>query len=443
MDLTEHPAPTTEGEPIAPRILPRPQHILSRKDIDPNALKVLYRLHNHGFRAYLVGGGVRDLLLRKTPKDFDIVTDARPNRVKKLFHNSRIIGRRFRLAHILFHGGQVIEVSTFRKKSEFAPTTADSPVVRSENTFGTPAEDASRRDLTINGLFYNIADFSILDYVGGLEDLERGIVRLIGDAEERLCEDPVRMIRAIRHAARTGFAIDPVALEVIIRKKDLIRDCAPARVREEFMRELRGGWAVLSFERMIRTELLYALFPAYHPALECEQGERTRAHLMSNLAGLDRIVSRGTAISDQELMAAFTSPLQEALGIFANLPPGRKAIGRVNAGIRDKVKPLLREAEFSRGNAEGVCHMLFALFLLRRALRHGALPKSLTNKNYFGPGLRLYQIEAAGRGENTPGMFLNAARENNIELLVKPGKSRRKRRPRRKGRPQKDTPENT
>ena len=177
--------------------------------IDEEALKILYRLNRHGFLAYLVGGSVRDLLLGKTPKDFDIATNAHPQQIRDLFRNSRMIGRRFRLVHIFFKGGKVVEVSTFRSQSEFEETeNEEGEIVRTES-FGTPEEDALRRDITINGLFYNIADFSIIDCVGGMEDLRRGIIRTIGDPNERFKQDPVRMIRVIRHAARTGFAIDP------------------------------------------------------------------------------------------------------------------------------------------------------------------------------------------------------------------------------------------
>ena len=426
-----------EDQDNTPLIVARPDHTISRRFIHPNALKVLYRLHNHGFKAFMVGGGVRDILLRKKPKDYDIVTDARPNQIKKLFGNCRIIGRRFRLAHILFQGGQVIEVSTFRKKSEFAPQESDSPIVRSENSFGTPAQDASRRDLTINGMFYNIADYSIIDYVGGLQDLTDRIIRPIGDPFERLREDPVRMIRVIRHAARTGFVIDPPTLEVIRQESNLLQQCAAARVREEFMRELRGGWASQSFDLTIETGLLYSLFPPYQKVLTGDRGQQARSHLMANMAGIDYILSKGVPISDLELMAAFFSPLANALGIFENLPQGRKAVRMVNVGIREKIKPLIREGEFSRGNTEAVCHMIFVQFMLRNALQHGLLPKSLTNKNYFGPGLHLYQIEAVGRREAMPGMFVQAAKEQSIPLLLQPKKSRRKRRNRRPEKPEK------
>ena len=246
-----------DDHPI-PLIVPRQEHPISRRFIDPEALKVLYRLQNHGFLAYLVGGGVRDLLLGKTPKDFDVVTDAHPQQVRELFRNSRQIGARFRLAHVYFHGGKFIEVSTFRRRSEFEEEdNGDLP--QSENTFGTPAEDAFRRDITINGIFYNIADFSLVDYVGGIKDLRAGIIRCIGDPEEKFVQDPVRMIRVIRHAARTGFGIEEKTYRFLIDHVEKVRLCSPARLREEFLRESAGrvGQRIHGFDAGHR----YALCP--------------------------------------------------------------------------------------------------------------------------------------------------------------------------------------
>ena len=210
---------------VAPRIVRREEHSVSRRDIDPDALKVLYRLRQYDHVAYLVGGSVRDLLLGRRPKDFDVGTSAHPYQVKKLFRNCWIIGRRFRLAHVKF-GMKVIEVATFRRQVVAGeevvadgvpapdPTTPEGEqLIHHDNTFGTPEEDAFRRDFTINALFYDIATFSVIDYVGGLEDLRAGIVRSIGDPDVRLNEDPVRMLRAIAIAARLDFTIEPSLLD--------------------------------------------------------------------------------------------------------------------------------------------------------------------------------------------------------------------------------------
>ena len=229
-------------EPTAdPVILPRAAHSISRKQIDPDTLKVLYRLARSGFKAYLVGGGVRDLLLGRTPKDFDVGTDATPNQVKKLFRNCFLVGRRFRLAHVRFGRDNVIEVATFRRQAtaDDLPENPEDHFFFAENIFGTPREDAFRRDFTINALFYDIDSFAIIDYVGGLEDLAARRLRVIGDPLVRFTEDPVRMLRALEFAARLDFSLDPEAREAIYLRASLIAEAAPARIREELMELFR------------------------------------------------------------------------------------------------------------------------------------------------------------------------------------------------------------
>src|SRR3954452_21864019 len=238
---------------VEPRVVPRAEHTLSRSDVDPDALKVLYRLRQGDHVAYLVGGSVRDLLLGRRPKDFDIGTSAHPYQVKKLFRNCWIIGRRFRLAHVKF-GNKVIEVATFRRQvapgEEIVqdgvpppdPTTPEGELlIHHDNTFGTPEEDAFRRDFTINALAYDIATFAIIDFVGGLEDLRAGIVRSIGDPDVRINEDPVRMIRAIAIAARLECTIEPRLLASIRRPRHEILKSALPRLLEEYYKILRAG----------------------------------------------------------------------------------------------------------------------------------------------------------------------------------------------------------
>src|SRR5499425_1551850 len=244
---------------VEPRIIPRDEHVVSRRDMDPDALRVLYRLRQFGHVAYLVGGSVRDLLLARKPKDFDIGTSAHPYQVKKLFRNCWIIGRRFRLAHVKF-GTKVIEVATFRRQlgpgeevvQDGVPapdpsTTEGQHLIHRDNTFGTPEEDAFRRDFTINALFYDIATFSVIDYVRGLEDLRAGIVRSIGDPDVRLNEDPVRMLRAIAIAARLDFTIEPSLLAAIRTHRREISKSSPARMLEEYYKILRAGSAERTF----------------------------------------------------------------------------------------------------------------------------------------------------------------------------------------------------
>ncbi|WP_321394034.1 polynucleotide adenylyltransferase PcnB [uncultured Desulfuromusa sp.] len=224
-----------------PIIVPRSQHCISRKQIDVDTLKVLNRLHRYGFKAYLVGGSVRDLLLGRQPKDFDIGTDATPSQVRKLFRNCFLVGRRFRLAHIRFAGNKVIEVATFRRQPEEneLPDNQEDHFHFVQNVFGSPEEDAARRDFTINALFYNIADFSVIDFLGGLKDLEEKRLKVIGDPQVRFVEDPVRMLRAIEFAVRLGFDLEENIYRAIENHRSLLATAAPARIREEIIELFR------------------------------------------------------------------------------------------------------------------------------------------------------------------------------------------------------------
>src|SRR5580704_477487 len=261
---------------VEPRIVPRAEHSLSRRDVDPDALRVLYRLRQFNYTAYLVGGSVRDLLIGRRPKDFDIGTSAHPYQVKKLFRNCWIIGRRFRLAHVKF-GQKVIEVATFRRQVAAGeeivqdgvpapdPTTPEGEqLIHHDNTFGTPEEDAFQRDFTINALAYDIATFSIIDFVGGLDDLRAGIDRSIGDPDVRLNEDPVRMIRAIAIAARLDFAIEPTLLQSIRRHRQEIAKSSLPRLIEEYYKILRQGSAEKAFRQMAEVGLLEPISMELH-----------------------------------------------------------------------------------------------------------------------------------------------------------------------------------
>jgi len=249
----------------APVILSRSEHPISRKLIGENSLKVLYRLSRSGFKAYLVGGGVRDLLLGRTPKDFDVGTDATPNQVKKLFRNCFLVGRRFRLAHIRFGRDEVIEVATFRRQptADDLPENSEDHFFFTENVFGTPEEDAFRRDFTINALFYDIETFSIIDYVGGLADLKARRLRVIGDPLVRFTEDPVRMLRALEFAARLGFSLDEATREGIYQRAALIAEAAPARIREEVMELFRHKVAAAVLQDAQAMGLLSHLLAGY------------------------------------------------------------------------------------------------------------------------------------------------------------------------------------
>lgn len=252
---------------MQPVILKRPEHNVSRKNISSAALKVLYRLKDEGHTAYIAGGGVRDLLLDRHPKDFDIATDATPEQIRKIFRNCRLVGRRFRLAHIIYRG-EIIETSTFRAPVPEDETlycdntfrTGNEGMVMRDNVFGTPEEDALRRDFTINALFYDIADFSIIDYAGGLEDLKRKIIRVIGDPDKRFTEDPVRMIRAARFAGTLGFEIEQTAYDSICRNKDKLASAASSRMYEEVQKLFFCGHATAVFQWLEKTDLLHPMF---------------------------------------------------------------------------------------------------------------------------------------------------------------------------------------
>ncbi len=261
---------------IQPVTIPRPEHNISRANISSAALKVLYKLKEAGYQSYLVGGGVRDLLLGREPKDFDVGTDATPEQVRSLFRSCRLIGRRFRLAHVRF-GREIIEVATFRAmhngESDAAADSAQSDEGRilRDNVFGTLEEDAWRRDFTINALYYDIKDFSVVDYVGGLEDLRSGVLKLIGDPEQRYREDPVRMLRAVRFAAKLGFRIHPDTEAPMHELGPLLADIPAARLFEEVLKLFLGGCALTTFELLRHYDLFRHLFPLTEEALSHEE----------------------------------------------------------------------------------------------------------------------------------------------------------------------------
>src|SRR5688572_29091233 len=304
-EMDDHIHVESEHQPDG-TVIDRGAHPISRRSIPENVLKVLYRLHRSGFRAYLCGGSVRDLLMGRTPKDFDVVTDAHPAEVRRLFRNSRIIGRRFRLVHIIFQD-QVVEVATFRREPErvaVAEDEAEDFLITDDNTFGSPLQDARRRDFTINALFYNIADFSVIDYVGGIDDLSEGRVHIIGDPDLRFREDPVRMMRAIEFASRLGFEIEKETYDAILRHRTEILKASPPRVSEEILELLRRGWSRGAIRLMVDTALLEPLLPEIYNAI---RGERA-PYFWKMLEVLDRTVQAGRRISDAVLLSVLMLP---------------------------------------------------------------------------------------------------------------------------------------
>lgn len=311
---TQTPPGTTPPKPLAThadlRLVPRDQHPISRKDISPNALRVLYRLRDAGFSGYLVGGAVRDLLVGGHPKDFDVATDATPEQVRQLFRNCRLIGRRFRLAHVVF-GREIIEVATFRANSDDGSGDRElhegGRLLR-DNVYGTIEEDAIRRDFTANALYYAIEDFSVRDYTGGFEDVRNGLMRLIGDPETRYREDPVRMLRAARLAAKLGFEIEAGTAEPIPRLAPLLRESAPARLFEECLKLFLSGHAVASFHALERHGLLPALLPESAAAMAANRSGALRRMLLEGLRGTDERVANDEPVSPAFLFALLLWP---------------------------------------------------------------------------------------------------------------------------------------
>lgn len=311
-------------ETAEPTIIPRAAHGISRANISKNALKVLYRLHNAGYQAFLVGGSVRDLLLGLHPKDFDVATDAHPEEINSLFSNCRLIGRRFRLAHVRF-GREIIEVATFRAAARHDDEHADlahdeeGRLLR-DNVYGTIGEDVWRRDFTCNALYYNIADFSVWDYVGGVEHIKEKRMRLLGEAEQRLREDPVRMLRAVRFAAKLGFEIDPAIVAKIHELGSLIANVPSARLFDEFIKLFQSGHAEETFVLMWQHHLFRELFPETEAALEDSEVFGRFVH--AALQNTDRRVKGNQSVSPMFL-----------LGVFFWEP-----VRRIAADIREKNK---------------------------------------------------------------------------------------------------------
>jgi poly(A) polymerase len=359
-----------EGRPV---VLPRSQHPISRKLINEHTLKVLYRLRNNGFKAYLVGGGVRDLLLDRRPKDFDVATDATPGQVKKLFRNCFLVGRRFRLAHIRFAGNYVVEVATFRRQPqpEELPKDPAEHFFFTENVFGSPREDAFRRDFTINGLFYNIDDFSVVDHVGGLEDLEARRLRVIGDPLIRFTEDPVRMLRALEFKARLGFSLDEGIREAIYLRGPLIAEAAPARIREEVMELFRHAVAGPVFRQAQAMGLLTHLLAGY------EANEET----LALLDGVDRRTADGAPAEEHLVLAALF------LSRFRNgLPSDQEAgIGEALRLANLLLTPMCAYFRIAHGTRARARDLLIGFFRLSRGrgrrgearfLRHSSTPQA-------------------------------------------------------------------
>ena len=314
-------------EPVTTKvkIYTRSEHNISRRQISDNALKVLYKLQKEGYDAYLVGGCVRDLLLGREPKDFDVVTNAEPEDIKKVFRNCRLIGRRFRLAHVHF-GREVIEVATFRGAGE---AKNDEQVLNKEgrllrdNVYGTIEEDVWRRDFTVNALYYNIKDFSVVDYVGGMADHKAATLRLIGDPETRFREDPVRMLRAVRFAVKLGFNLHPDCEAAMHQVAELLSRIPSARLYDETLKLFMFGYALQTFEMLRHYGLFQVLFPSTENCLSLEENGFPRLLLAKALANSDNRITDGKTVTAYFLFSAF---LWESVQILAQQKMRKGAI---------------------------------------------------------------------------------------------------------------------
>jgi poly(A) polymerase len=363
--------------PLKPTIISRSEHSISRKWISPNAVRVLYKLKEKGYHAYLVGGGVRDLLLGREPKDFDIATNATPNEIKKVFRNCRLIGRRFRLAHIHFHD-EIIEVATFRSMTSdepeadagripeplpAAPETApdqegqavpestisvapirprpprmlktEGGMILRDNVFGTPEEDALRRDFTVNALFYNIADFSVIDYVGGMQDLKRGLIRIIGDPIVRFTEDPVRMVRAVRFAALLGFEIEENTYQAMVELKDKVALASPARMYEEVLKLFLLGEGEKTYQLLRKTGLFGVIFPRLNEWVDAEADNYPRIWVGRALEWVDVCTLSGRQVPPHILFSLMYGQFieEKAAELRKQGAPALETVTKAAAGV--------------------------------------------------------------------------------------------------------------
>jgi poly(A) polymerase len=394
---------------MQPRIIPRKEHSISRKQVSPNALRTLYRLRDHGFIAYLVGGCVRDLLMERTPKDFDIATNAAPGQIKRLFRNCRLIGRRFRLAHLHFQD-EILEVSTFRAAAPADEVDAeetehnDRPprhlkdedgMVLRDNVFGTPEEDALRRDFTINALAYNIADMSVIDFSTGLSDLKQRLLRPIGDPFVRFTEDPVRMLRAVRFAASHHLVIEPETWDVLCELAPTITRASPARLYEEMQKLFLLGSALPVFGLLDKSGLVAPLFPGLSRWLE-----ESRHHLKvlhKNLECLDRLYRDGTPSSVLLFLAAFFGPAleEETLSRHRGGIPRQQALDAACAIFLEELCRTVQIPARVGGRLRGILGMQPSLHKMppRR-------PASLVKRPDFVDALTYLRLGVETGGEN-------------------------------------------
>lgn len=430
-DTTSMELAETERQPVYvdALVVDRADHAISRRSIPENVLKVLYRLHRSGYRAYLCGGSVRDLLMGRVPKDFDLATDAHPADVRRLFRNSRIIGRRFRLVHVIFQD-MVVEVSTFRREPQ-PSGDADDLLVTDDNTFGSPLEDARRRDFTINGLFYNIADFSVIDYVGGLADLDSGLIRVIGNPDLRFREDPVRMMRAIEFASRLAFTIEPETYAAILRHRTEILKASPPRVSEEILELLRRGWSRDAVRMLLESELIEPIIPELYKPLRKGKVD----YFWKMLEVLDRTVQSNRRVSDAVLLSVVLLPyVVGEIEAEEKRRGGRLRLGEVVLFIRELLQPVCQRMALAAGIRHQVEQALESLW---RLLEPPADRRSMWRfvvREHFNDALALLELYALSSGryvesyQQWKSFAQRVKASDEVETKVAPARKRRRRR---------------
>jgi poly(A) polymerase len=412
--------------------------------LDPDALKVVHRLRKFGYEAYFVGGCVRDLLLGRKPKDFDLATSAHPGEVKSIFRNCRLIGRRFRLAHVYFKGGKICEVATFRAMpiaAEEAPAgeateaPAEAPadddlLISDDNVFGTAEQDARRRDFTINGLFYDVASGKVLDYVRGRRDLDERFIRTIGDPEIRMREDPVRILRAVRFACRLGFDIESrtyAAMEGAV--EDLPR-CAPPRLLEDTFRILRGGCSKGGIQLLAALDALKILLPPVDSFFQ-QQGKAGEESFYRYAAALDRRIAEQGAPEDAVLLAALLVPIARTAP--EEIEDGRPKVAQP---IEDLLNELVRSARLPKRIAERCRMILFAQKTLSGERRRRGSLASFRRHPLFNEALAVFEmhVEASGEGQEALEAWKSgAAPQAGPAAPGEGGPRKRRRRRRRRG----------
>lgn len=426
--------------------------------LDPDALGVVHRLRSFGHQAYLVGGCVRDLLVGRQPKDFDVATSAHPGEIRAIFRNCRLIGRRFRLAHVYFRGGKVVETATFRTNPNGQSEGTDLLITR-DNAFGTAEEDARRRDFTINGLFYDVVLGKVIDYVGGKADLERRVLRTIGDPDVRIQEDPVRLLRAVRFAAKMDFTIEPKTWEALVRHKGELARCAPARVLEEVFRLLRSGHSRGCFDLLLQLGALEILLPPLAQRLH-EASEEEKAAFFASLDELDKVIQGGFLPDDAVLLTALLVPLamdeerrkqeerkktaaeeaeveekeeeeeeeepaaeeasaeeEEAVDEteVATIP---WAVSASAASVDEFLRELSRSARLPRRISERSRTLLTALKTLMGRRRRRTSPARILRQNHFPDALLVLTLwsQGSGEGKDRVELWMGRARDAGIPL---------------------------